>query len=99
MLATVRIAPVEQWCAEARESYTRQNLDAHAIVGKLIKIDTKTMYPWNRERESYYNPQCCTGRYWTIEEESEREITALIGAEPLGANQTRVICEHLLEMD
>ena len=84
MIAKVKIAPRENWCAHARESGER----VAACVGMEAKIITNSMHRDER---------ICDGRRWDLTESSGRLLREMAGAEPSQRPQT--VCEHMLEMD
>jgi hypothetical protein len=88
MIATVRIAPVEQWC-EIAKSVKGTTLELAArIVGMPVDIYTEGPHPKHGDDSV---------RTWIITEESKQRLFEAAGR-PIPAKSYR-FCEHMLEMD
>lgn len=85
MIATVRIAPMEQWC----KTY-RADAPVEKTIGLAVEIIPESMtdeqaVTWRGE---------CGGKWWAITNMSGNKIAELIGGPP-----PTHLCEHMLEMD
>jgi len=88
MIARVRIAPVEQWCAWYKKAATvnaHTMKNAQSLVGSTVEIETNSMR----------NAQCKKdARMWDVMPGSFRKLHA-------NWNRTGgrfAICEHMLEL-
>lgn len=88
MIAKVRIAPIEQWCAAVRE--TEENPEIYGApteVGMFVEILTDTMRVANN----------CEGREWALTDASLDALIEKTGA--IEPDRPCYICEHMLELD
>ena len=86
MIATVRIAPVEQWCKRSLEAIS-DNPQLVESVGVPVLIDTQSVRLGKE----------CDGREWVCINGVELELQYRNKVYPAGWKMW--ICEHLLEMD
>lgn len=88
MIATVRIAPVEQWCEFHTKHFrdARQRKICESLPGLEVEIYTETM------RMSI--TPLCLGKLWDTTKKTDEKLRAK-GCRPQGLG----ICEHMLEMD
>lgn len=92
MIATVKIAPMERWCApnKAEDIQLTCAEKCSLIVGLPINIDTAKM--WTDE--------ACNGKAWYMTKESAYRIDVLLDRHEIDwSNTPAFICEHMLEMD
>jgi hypothetical protein len=90
MIATVRIAPVEQWCKIAKSPQGTTMELASRIVGMPVDIFTESLAPHPKHGDD-------TVKTWIITEESKRRIFEAAG-KTVPTRKYR-FCEHMLEMD
>ena len=94
MIATVRIAPVERWCARHRK-----RKEYHALAGVQIEIIASESRIQKRGESTNWHGYDC--RIWRLPASSVERIEQIIGRKlrfyPLDAPPA--ICEHMLEMD
>ena len=88
MIAKVRIAPIERWCAKPNYPITN-------VVGAFVEIDTERM----TQNISMHDDsgKYCSGRQWPVLRESANTLRALFGQPPHPSEVW--LCEHMLEMD
>lgn len=84
MIAKVRIAPVERWCAGT------EPLRDDGEVGCVIEIDTASM------RKNNKSGGLCGGVSWEMTERSAQMLESITGQ---SYDRPLKICEHMLEMD
>lgn len=89
MIATVRIAPVEQWCENLQRRLEKFPAMAKA-VGLSIEIDTNSM----RLSAIMHDEPV---RWWQATSESDARVCQAAGLEP--TPDYHDFCEHMLEMD
>jgi hypothetical protein len=85
MIAKVRIAPVERWCAESQEIQGYRT----DFPGRQVEIRTETMTIH----------EACGARWWSVTNKCANELRALGGKTPLVEDDERGMCETMLEMD
>lgn len=88
MIATVKIAPVEQWCEHIKQ--VSRNTLRDLIVGHEVSIDTASMTVAPKE------PSACRGKNWLLTPQSQLEIDEILFGRSIGPSW---FCEHMLEMD
>jgi hypothetical protein len=81
MITQVRIAPIERWCQGARKHAPE---DLRAAVGRLVAIDTQSMWMMEENGEKFRN--------WNLVGPD------LIWLDRIDAGSNS-LCEHILEMD
>jgi hypothetical protein len=86
MIAKVRIAPIERWCAVKEQFNLASPEEIDRACGNEVEIDTKSMRIGK-----------CGGREWSLTEASRQKIADIynVRATTLGYQ----VCEHVLEMD
>lgn len=86
MIAKVKIAPIDRWCAGALQKLSEK--PAHRLlVGQECEIDTEKMT---------LSP-VCFGRAGQLRPESIKKLSEITGMKPIGP--VGAFCEHFLEMD
>ena len=92
MIATVRIAPVERWCAPLKELLRRSLTDDdEPSSGSFLQIDTTSM----KEKNSF-----CGGRMWKVIGSEDHLIAVNVAdATDKPDGEHGWACEHMLEMD
>lgn len=89
MIATVTIAPVEQWCEEGKRDVALFGFDK--VAGLHIQIDTSS------RRVAAHQGNLLPTYFWNVTEASWKKIGEIIGYDYRPGDAP--MCEHLLEMD
>jgi hypothetical protein len=89
LITKVRIAPVEQWCEEAKDVLERNPLLSE-IVGLEVEVETGSFEQKQVGR--------CSGPWWYLTPEDASRMLDLIGRPELKGNPS-ALCRHCLEMD
>jgi len=88
MIARVRIAPVENWCANTRGEIEERVYSP----GTVVEIETSSWTP----NDSEYSRQCGGGTF-RLSLASTNMFRVKAGKEP--QNHCGYFCEHMLEID
>lgn len=88
MITRVRIAPVEQWCKQARSESPSHFLAA----GRIIEIKTDSM-----ESGIHATGEPC--RAWIVSDQSIEELSKEGIINFIPERGKFWVCEHILEMD
>jgi hypothetical protein len=91
MIATVRIAPVGQWC-DAAKDMVKVRPEGTRIVGMPVVILTETA------QESVEYGSKCVGKEWQMEQQCADKLAVLAG-QSQHVGKRGWVCEHMLEMD
>ena len=85
MIAKVRIAAVEHWCAEPAGLSQKDGIEV--CVGHEVEIIPASMTT---------RPEC-DGKWWRLTEQSGKALFAIMGWTWKPGYD--MVCEHMLEMD
>lgn len=88
MIATVRIASVEQWCEQQKKSLKIRPGSAN-LAGMEVEIVPESMYLADGVR------------HWDLSRRSYEQLVKVAGWPEIELElyQTGCVCEHMLEMD